>query len=117
MDSRDLDAQQAQRIVYQLRPSVWYLHRLQKRMERRGFPGNDPLYRKVLETQDKLSQLVVELHYLSVDPTKLKRGVSPLRGLVAIVERHRRFWPVAPSARGSNHSRGFPDRRRRGAAT
>lgn len=71
MDSHDVTTAQCERIIEELRPSVWYLHRLQKRMERRGFPGSDKLYRKVLDAQAKLGELIVELHYLSCDPEKV----------------------------------------------
>jgi hypothetical protein len=65
MDS--LEPWQAERIMERLQPSLAYLNRLRRRMERRGFPPNGRLYRMVSEAQEAVNDLYVELHYCSCD--------------------------------------------------
>jgi len=50
-----------------LRPTVDYLSRLQKRMDKRGFPDDDCLLLLVCDAQKALQSLCMEIHYLSCD--------------------------------------------------
>src|SRR5688572_2391476 len=65
MDSQSLKPWQAKRIAAVVRPAAGYLHRLQRRMEGRGFPPGDKLYQLVLRASDAVQALYVELNYLS----------------------------------------------------
>jgi hypothetical protein len=47
-----------------------WLYELHRRMEQRGFPGNDELYRLVVKTHNAMSELRMLLHYMSCDKSK-----------------------------------------------
>ena len=64
MDSQSLKPWQAKRIAAVVRPAAGYLHRLQRRMEGRGFPPGDKLYQLVLRASDAVQALYVELNDL-----------------------------------------------------
>jgi hypothetical protein len=65
MDSTMLKPWQA-RVIYQaLHPLLGYLHRLRKRMERRGFPPDDKLLKLTEKACDAIHALAIELHYRS----------------------------------------------------
>lgn len=64
MDSGDLSSIDADRIRKAL-PSVAYLSALKRRMEQRGFPPDDPLYRHVVQAQQALSDLHIHVHYMT----------------------------------------------------
>ncbi len=42
-----------------------YLTRLQQRMEKIGFPLNDPFYQSVKKARESIFDLSMDLHYLS----------------------------------------------------
>lgn len=65
MQQGDLKDWQAKRLHEALGPTVGYLSRLQARMEKRGFPPNDPLFQLVGKARDAMQHLCMELHYLS----------------------------------------------------
>lgn len=65
MDSRDLEAWQADNMLRQLLPALKYLGAMQRRMERRGFKPDDKLYRDTCTAYEAMHRLCVELHYLS----------------------------------------------------
>ena len=65
MDSSQLTPGQAEKLREAIRPHLCYLTRLRERMERRGFPGSDPLYRAVVTAQRAVQGVYTELHYLS----------------------------------------------------
>lgn len=65
MDSRDLTRQQAEQIHHSMFPLANWLFRLNKRMERGGFPPDDPLSRKARAAYDATCSLMTELHYAS----------------------------------------------------
>ena len=71
MDSGDLTTHQADQMHKSMFPLVNYLSRTVKRMERTGFPPNDPLFTSARRAYDEVRSLTVELHYLSC-----KSGVS-----------------------------------------
>jgi hypothetical protein len=71
VDSNGLKPWQAKRIGAVLYPALGYLSRLQRRMEQRGFPAQDPLYLLVTRAFEVLHHLCIELHYRSCD-----RGVG-----------------------------------------
>jgi hypothetical protein len=76
MDSADLSPEQAEKMHGSLFPLTNYLHRLVRRMEKRGFPPDDPLFQRASRAYDETRSLLVELHYLSCS-----RGVGkPERG-------------------------------------
>lgn len=65
MNSDDLTTTQAKRLALKTNPMQGYLFKLWRRLERRGFPIDDPLYLKVKASYEALHQLNVELHYMS----------------------------------------------------
>jgi hypothetical protein len=65
MDSRDLSTQQAAQVRDAIRPHLAYLRRLRVRMERRGFPPTDELFRLTDEAYSATHALWVGLHYMS----------------------------------------------------
>jgi N-methylhydantoinase A/oxoprolinase/acetone carboxylase beta subunit len=67
MDRTSLSREQAATLLASIRPMLRYLNRLQERMQKRGFPPHDTLYRLVLEARDRIRHLSVDLHYLSCD--------------------------------------------------
>lgn len=68
MDSTDLTREQAHAVNAAVRRHLRYLGRLRARMEKRGFPPGDPLFRRVCEAYVTAQALSVALHYLSCDP-------------------------------------------------
>jgi len=58
MIADDLTRSQCRALKNKLEPMASYLHRLRVRMQRRGFPADDPLMQLV----NKASQSVHELH-------------------------------------------------------
>jgi hypothetical protein len=65
VQSANLTPEQAARIVAQVRPMLAYLRRLVKRMDKRRFPSDDPLFRVALNAHDAVHELHVHVHYLS----------------------------------------------------
>ena len=63
MDSSDLTADQLRELHRVIGQYLGYLNRLRARMERVGFPNNDPLYRLVVDAAERMHSLSVELHY------------------------------------------------------
>jgi hypothetical protein len=63
MNSKQFAAWQAKRISNALTPGFGYLVRLRARMEKVGFPSNDPLFRLVLNAEDAMHRLTVAMHY------------------------------------------------------
>jgi hypothetical protein len=68
MDSETITIEQAQKLTKILYPAANLLIRLRERMERRGFPPNDRLYRCVFEAQQAMQSLTTEVHYLWLGP-------------------------------------------------
>ena len=73
MDSSQLTVEQAERLGRVIRRQLSFLNRLQKRMERLGFPPADPLYRAVTEARNRVGELFVSAHYCAC-PTGVARG-------------------------------------------
>ncbi len=67
MDSRDLTKAQAVAIHERLRPMAAHLHKLQERMEQRGFPTDDKLYLLVIRARTAVEDLFIATHYLGCD--------------------------------------------------
>jgi len=65
MKSNDLKHWQASRVNDSLRPTLAYLGRLKRRMEKRGFPPEDRLFQLVTQAHAAMQDLSMELHYLS----------------------------------------------------
>ena len=64
--NRDLiEKWQAAKISKSLYPGLNYLLRLRQRMEKKGFPGNDPYYLAVCRAYDSMQALCVATHYLT----------------------------------------------------
>ena len=74
VDSSGLKPWQTKRVAAALRPALGYLHRLQRRMEQRGFPPQDPLYQLVARAYEGMHHLHIELHYHSYDGVSVGRG-------------------------------------------
>lgn len=67
MTSDDLTREQATELRETLGSYMRYLARLQRRMEKRGFPPKDRVYQLVCEAHDKLFGICVHLHYISCE--------------------------------------------------
>ena len=67
MTSDDLTAEQAKVIGTALFPGHNYIARHIKRMEKVGFPHDDPLYLKVAKVRDAMRELTVAVHYMACD--------------------------------------------------
>jgi hypothetical protein len=67
MEKNDLRPWQARRVRERLALSLNYLSRLKERMERLGFTPNDSLFRAVIDAQQTMSDLCMDLHYLSCE--------------------------------------------------
>ena len=65
MKSEDIVTWQAKVMRKNLEGSLRYLYRLMRRMEKKGFPPDDPLFVKVSAAYDAMLSLCVSLHYLS----------------------------------------------------
>jgi hypothetical protein len=65
MTRDDIKPEQAATIRKAARPMLNYLTRLQQRMERIGFPLNDPFYQSVKKARESIFDLSMDLHYLS----------------------------------------------------
>jgi hypothetical protein len=65
MDSRDISRAQAEQMRDRLRTYANYLHRVRRRMDRRGFPLSDELLLATDRAYDEARGLVMTLHYLS----------------------------------------------------
>ena len=65
MNRDSIEKWQVAKIGKSLAPSLSYLRRLQHRMEKKGFPGNDPYYLAVCGAYDSMQALCVATHYLT----------------------------------------------------
>jgi hypothetical protein len=65
MTRDSIEKWQAAKIGKSLAPSLNYLRRLQHRMEKKRFPGNDPCYLAVCRAYDSMQALCVATHYLT----------------------------------------------------
>ncbi len=65
MTRDDIKPAQAAAIGETVGPMLGYLIRLLRRMEKVGFPPNDPLFQCVKKAWDAVYSLSVDLHYLS----------------------------------------------------
>lgn len=67
MDSTDLTCDQCRQMHKSLFRLANYLARLVKRMEKKGFPLDDKLYREARRAYDSVCSLMVELHYMGCE--------------------------------------------------
>lgn len=67
MDSNQLTTEQARELHGRLSEMLGFLNRLLARMEQRGFPQSDPVYRKGTEARNSLHDLCVRVHLLSCE--------------------------------------------------
>ena len=65
MDSNDLTTKQAADMHRSLFRLANYLSRVVKRMEKAGFPTDDPLYRSARRAYDAVCSLCVDQNYMS----------------------------------------------------
>ena len=70
MNSKDLTREQLETLAEKTRQMRSYLHTLTQRMERRGFPVDDPLFVQAQAAFDKVQHLWITLHYLECDAGK-----------------------------------------------
>jgi len=81
MSSDDLTKDQAQKLHESIRPSVNFLYRLERRMEKARFKNDDPFYVAVRKAYDALHALSMKLHYMTCDgvgrPRKDDDAVDP----------------------------------------
>jgi hypothetical protein len=80
MNSADLTCDQCRAMHKSLFRLANYLSRVVKRMEKTGFPPDDPLYRSARRAYDSVCSLCMELHYLGC---KSGVGVAPRAGMKA----------------------------------
>jgi hypothetical protein len=64
MDGKRLQTETMRR---DLGPALRYLGRMIRRMERTGFPEDDPLYVAALKAYNELHAVQIRLHYLGCD--------------------------------------------------
>lgn len=80
MDSDELTTEQARQMHKSLFRLANYLIRVVKRMERTGFPPNDPLFKSARRAYDGVCTFCMDLHYHSCksgvgrSPKKRKHG-------------------------------------------
>jgi len=65
MDSSNLTRSQAKKVNAAIFPKLNYLDRLRKRMQKVGFPHDDPLWVLVEKAYYAMQRLYMETHYLS----------------------------------------------------
>jgi hypothetical protein len=75
VDSTNVTAAQAAELARRIAPMTGYLTRLFDRMQKRGWPGSDPLYVDVRAAQDALHRLHLTLRELE----RLHRSASQPR--------------------------------------
>jgi hypothetical protein len=63
----DLKPAQLERLAAIIGRQLRFYNRLIERMERIGFPGNDPLYMEEIMTRNGVHRFSVTLHYASCD--------------------------------------------------
>jgi hypothetical protein len=63
--SDDLTCKQAEQIKNVIGPTGGYLYRLRERIDKQGFPKDDPLRLRVEAAHNAMHSLWVELHYMS----------------------------------------------------
>ena len=78
MESDKLRPDQAAALSRGIAPGLRHLAPLRTRMERAGFPPDDPLFRLVAKAYDAVQHLSVHVHYLSCQSGVGKPG-SPDR--------------------------------------
>ena len=88
MDSYSLTQGQAENVRSRIGQMLGYVGRLQRRMQLRGWPADDPLYADVARTEKALHELHVRLIYLAAPP-----GTAG--------EPERRPWEPGGSGRGT----------------
>jgi hypothetical protein len=76
MDSSFITFEQARILHAQVAAHLCYFGRLQRRMERLGFPPDDVLYRHVVAAYNSAHALMVQAHYLSVQSGVGNRKVN-----------------------------------------
>jgi hypothetical protein len=67
VNSNDLNHRQLERLAAIVGRQLRFYNRLIERMERIGFPGNDPLYVEAIQTRNGIYRFSVKLHYASCD--------------------------------------------------
>jgi hypothetical protein len=65
MTRDDIKTEQGAAMYKAVWPMLNYLTRLLQRMERVGFPRNDPLYQSVKKAREAVLSLSIDLHYMS----------------------------------------------------
>jgi len=68
VDSKSLTRRQAGELRGRVGVMLGYTGKLLRRMQRRGWPADDPLYAKVARAEKALHELHVRLIYLAVPP-------------------------------------------------
>jgi hypothetical protein len=77
VNSDDLTADQLRTLEARVRPMLYYVNRLRKRMDKRGFLADDPLSRRVIAAQNALHELSVHLHYAACEVERRNRDTRP----------------------------------------
>jgi hypothetical protein len=67
MERDDIKRWQAAKISKSLQPSLSYLFRLRRRMEKKGFLPGDPYYQLVSAAYNAMHALWIQTHYLSCE--------------------------------------------------
>lgn len=72
----DITPDQAEALLRSVRRQLSFLNRLQRRMERLGFPPADPLYRAATDARNGAADLFVCAHY-GTCPSGVAKGWRP----------------------------------------
>jgi hypothetical protein len=75
MKADNLTRAQYRALKNKIEPMVGYLHRLRVRMQKRGFPPEDPLMELVMKATDAVNLLHADVHCRSIDG----QGFNPRR--------------------------------------
>jgi hypothetical protein len=90
MDSDKLSTEQAGQMRKSLFRLTNYLSRVVKRMERTGFPPNDPLFKSARRAYDAVCTFCMDLHYLSCKSGVGKSARDQQKGSERVHGRKRR---------------------------
>jgi hypothetical protein len=67
MNADELTRAQCRALKNKLEPMASYLHRLRVRMQRRGFPSDDPMLQLVVKAGEAVHELHIEMQCRAMD--------------------------------------------------
>jgi hypothetical protein len=78
MTSDDLTKEQIEQLLKSINPTVGFLGRLERRMEKTQWANNDPVYVATRAARDALQSLSMTLHYLTCEGTKAPASLDAM---------------------------------------